>query len=208
MELPDGQVLAAVDIGSNSIHLIVARVVQGSLQTIASHRERVQLVREMGADARLSAAAIQRGIDCLERMAAMLTDAQPDKQRAVATYAVRAASNRDEFIRRAEEALGFPVEVVSGREEARLIFQAIAHTQTLDQAALVIDIGGGSTELAIGNNFEPDFCASCRMGCVSFSEKFLAENYSAVNFQRANSAALQAIEKYLASLQGCKWSAV
>ncbi|NNL11898.1 MAG: exopolyphosphatase [Pseudomonadales bacterium] len=206
--LPDGQVLAAVDIGSNSIHLIVARAVQGSLQTVASHRERVQLARNMGANYELDAAAIQRGIDCLQRMGAMLADAQPDKRRAVATYAVREAINRDVFLRLAEAALGCDVEVISGREEARLIFQAIAHTQKLEQSVLVIDIGGGSTELAIGAGFDPDFCASCRMGCVSFSEKFLDAGYSAENFQRANRAALQSIEKYLANLKVCHWGPV
>ncbi|MGB5324908.1 MAG: hypothetical protein WBN40_05720 [Pseudomonadales bacterium] len=208
MNLPDGQVLAAIDIGSNSIHLIVARLVQGSLQTVASYRERVQLALGMGTNGLLQEAAMQRGIDCLQTMGSMLKDAQPDKLRAVATFALREAKNRDEFIKRAEQVLGCTVEVISGREEARMIFLAIAHSQTLSAETLVVDIGGGSTELATGSGFEPGFRASCRMGCVSFSEQFFAESYSARNFSRAHRAALQALEKYLVHLHAREWQEV
>ncbi|MBT8149186.1 MAG: exopolyphosphatase [Pseudomonadales bacterium] len=205
MSLPANQVLAAIDIGSNSFHLIVARVVQGSLQTITSHRERVQLALGMQVNMQLDAAAMQRGYQCLQRMGKILRDAQPDQVRVVGTHALRAATNRNDFLAKAETLLGHPIEVITGGEEARLIFQAIAHTQTLQGLTLVIDIGGGSTELASGTGFEPAFSASCGMGCVSFSEYFFSTQLNRQSFERAQTAAFAQIEKYLAQLNTLSW---
>ena len=106
--LPDNKILAAVDIGSNSIHIVIARVVKGSLQIISSHRERTQLALGLGEELLLTGAAMQRGWECLQRMAKLLSDAQPDQVRAVATYALRAAHNRDRFFRASRGIAGLP----------------------------------------------------------------------------------------------------
>ena len=205
MSLPDNQVLAAIDIGSNSFHLIVSRVVQGALQTVASHRDRVQLALGMTSDYALDPSAMQRGYDCLQLMGKILQDARPDQVRVVATYALRAAANRNTFLQQAETLLGYPIEVISGREEARLIFQAIAHTETIERETLVIDVGGGSTELASGTGFDPHFRASCRMGCVSFSEAFFSGAIDQASFRRAQVAAFSSLENYLSQLTMLSW---
>ncbi len=208
MMLPDNKILAAVDIGSNSIHIVIARVVKGSLQIINSHRERTQLALGLGEELLLTNAAMQRGWECLQRMAKLLSDAQPDQVRAVATYALRAAHNRDVFLEQAEALLGYSIEVIAGREEARLIFQAIAHTEKIERESLVIDIGGGSTELAVGVGFDPQFCASCAMGCVNYREQFFSKGFTREDFAQANRAALQSLEAYLPQLGRREWHSV
>lgn len=206
--LPDGKVLAAVDIGSNSIHLIVARIVKGALQPMQRYRERVQLAAGLTDDGLLDSSASERGLNCLEKIGKLLVDHKPDYVRVVATYTLRHAKNRNEFLRIGEKVLGYPIEVISGREEARLIFQGVAHAETLKQNTLVIDIGGGSTELALGKGFDPHFAESCRMGCVSFRQQFFSEGVTKKTFYRAYKEALQSLEKYLPRLHRLNWQSV
>lgn len=206
--LPESQTLAAIDIGSNSFHLIVARTVLGALQPVQSRKEQVQLAAGLDESLALSDKAIQRGIECLEQMGEVLRDSAPDQVRIVATHTVRAAQNRDRFLALAEQAVGYPIEVISGREEARLIFQGVAHTETLSGNTLVIDIGGGSTELAMGEGFDPHFRESRAMGCVSYSQRFFSKIVNKKTYGKAYTAALQQMENCTHSLNNSSWTHV
>ena len=173
--LPDGSLLAAIDLGSNSFHLIVARVEHGEMRPVEVLAEKVQLGAGL-VDNRLSPDAIERGLDCLARFAQMLGTVSTERIRVVGTNALRVADNRREFTRPAQQILGAPVDVIYGREEARLVYLGVAHTLADDaQSRLVIDIGGGSTELIIGQRFEPQRLESLQMGCVSFSDTCFPE---------------------------------
>lgn len=206
--LPDNKQLAVVDLGSNSFHMIVSRMVMGALQPIQRRKEQVQLAAGIEDGDDLDSEAIRRGIDCLERMGQILSDLKPDQVRVVATHTLREAKNRDMFIFLAERAVGYPVEVISGREEARLIYQGVAHTESMSGPALVIDIGGGSTELAVGEGFDPDYRVSRSMGCVSFSQSFFKKAPTEKAFRKAHTAVLQQLESSLYSFQSRRWNHV
>ena len=163
------QLLAAIDLGSNSFHMVVAQRVQGEIRTIEKMSEKVQLGAGLDADNYLSLEARERGLECLKRFAQRISSMQADSVRVVGTNALRAARNAGTFIHAAEEILGTEVEVVAGREEARLIYLGVSHTLSDDLGPrLVIDIGGGSTEFIIGERFETRETESLHMGCVSF----------------------------------------
>lgn len=169
--LPDGSLLAAIDLGSNSFHLIIARVEHGELRTVETLAEKVQLGAGLEND-RLSDAAIERGLDCLARFGQVLGQFTTERVRVVGTHALRVAENRRAFTVPARKVLGTPVEVIYGSEEARLVYLGVAHSLADDaQSRLVIDIGGGSTELIIGERFEPRCLDSLPMGCVSFTDQ-------------------------------------
>ena len=168
-ELTDGSLLAAVDLGSNSFHLIIARIEHGEIRPTQALSEKVQLAAGLE-DRQLSAEAIERGLDCLRRFAQMLGSVAPERLRIVGTNALRRARNRREFTDPARRILGAPVEVIYGREEARLVYLGVAHTLSDDERSrLVVDIGGGSTEFAIGQRFEPQRMESLQVGCVTYS---------------------------------------
>lgn len=172
----DGALLAAVDLGSNSFHMLVARTSYGEMRPVAALGEKVQLAAGLSGG-RLHPDAIARGLDCLARFHQILDTLKPDTVRVVGTNALRAAKNAGEFTAAASTLVGFPVEVISGREEARLIYLGVAHTQADDDhARLVVDIGGGSTELVIGERFEPRLLESLHMGCVSYQQRFFPDS--------------------------------
>jgi len=182
---------AAIDLGSNSFHLIVARAVHGELQTLDRMGEKVQLAAGLDDQQRLLPDAMERGFACLERFAQRLAGMPPHQIRVVGTNTLRAAHNRAAFIEHAEELLGVPVEVISGREEARLIYLGVAHSLADDvERRLVIDIGGGSTELIIGERFSPLELESLHMGCVAYTQTYFANGkVTGKNFQKAINAA-------------------
>ncbi|AZY48446.1 exopolyphosphatase [Bordetella avium] len=172
--------LAAVDLGSNSFRLSIGRVVQedgvAQIYQIDRLKETVRLAAGLGQDKILANDAIDRAVSVLERFGERLRSFHPNRVRAVATNTFRVARNTADFLPRAEAALGFPIEVIAGREEARLIFTGVAHS--LPPSAnkrLVIDIGGGSTEVIIGKGFEPGLMSSLYMGCVSYSRQFFPD---------------------------------
>jgi exopolyphosphatase/guanosine-5'-triphosphate,3'-diphosphate pyrophosphatase len=174
------KLLAAVDLGSNSFRLIVGRLEETSaghqIQQIDAMREPVRLGAGLGPDKRLDEAAQQRGLLALERFGERLRDFHPDRVRAVATNTLRVAKNAQEFLDRAHRALGFPIEVIAGREEARLIYAGAAHSVAPSGGRrLVVDIGGGSTEFIIGVDYEPLLMESLYIGCVSHSLNFFPE---------------------------------
>ncbi len=173
--LPEGTLLGAVDLGSNSFHLMIARIEHGELRPVEALAEKVQLGAGLE-DGILSADAIERGLACLSRFAQLLESVEPERLRVVGTNALRAARNRREFTRPAREILGTRVDVIYGLEEARLVYLGVAHTLADDaQSRLVIDIGGGSTEFIIGERFEPRRLQSRQMGCVSFGNRFFPD---------------------------------
>jgi len=189
----DTSLLAAIDLGSNSFHIIVAHVFAGELSTLDVLSEKVQLAAGLDADGCLTEDAMSRGLECLSRFAQRVADLPRHAIRVVGTNALREARNSDDFIARAETLLGTPVEVIAGREEARLIYLGVSHTLADDAGRrLVVDIGGGSTEFIIGSRFEPRLCESLQMGCVSYTDQFFANGeISATAMKEARTAALQ-----------------
>lgn len=168
----DNSLYAAVDLGSNSFHMVIARLTEGRMQIIDRIKERVHLAEGMDEQRRMSPEAMARGLDCLALFAERLTNIKPDQIRIAGTYTLRRASNARDFVREAAKVLNHPIEIISGQEEARLIYQGVAHTQHIEGQVLVVDIGGGSTELIIGEGFSPLALTSRKMGCVSFTQSF------------------------------------
>lgn len=169
-------ILAAVDLGSNSFRLQIARVENNQLYMLDSLRDPVRLAAGLGDDKRLSKDAQQRALTCLERFGERLRGLPRNAVRAVGTNSLRVAKNAPEFLKQAEAALGFPIEVIAGHEEARLIYIGVAHgLPPMEGNRLVIDIGGGSTELIVGNGLEPVRLESLYIGCVSYSRRFFPE---------------------------------
>ncbi|MDP5239436.1 exopolyphosphatase [Uliginosibacterium sp. 31-16] len=170
------ELVCAVDLGSNSFRLMVGRVQGDQIYPLDGLKEPVRLAAGLGVDKVLDEAAQTRGLEALRRFNERLRGFRADGVRAVATNTLRVAKNAPEFLIRAEEALGFPIEVIAGREEARLIYVGVAHTLPdpgLQQ--LVVDIGGGSTEFIIGRNFEPLHLESLYMGCVSYTMRYFPD---------------------------------
>jgi len=170
------ELLAAIDMGSNSFHMVVARLVHGEIRTLEKMGEKVQLGAGLDSDNRLTEESMQRGLACLGRFAQRLSGMPPEAVQVVGTNALRVARNARQFMARAEKALGYPVEIIAGREEARLIYLGVSHTLSDDSGRrLVVDIGGGSTEFIIGERFEPQDMESLHMGCVSFRNQYFPD---------------------------------
>ena len=169
-----GGMIAAVDLGSNSFHMIVAEEFGDRFQVRDRLRETVRLGAGLDSSGRLDAPARERALACLRRFGQRLNGYPPSSVRAVGTNTLRKARD-PEFLREAEQALGYPIEVIAGVEEARLIYLGVAHgLPDSDENRLVVDIGGGSTELILGRRFEPLELESMYMGCVSHSRHFFA----------------------------------
>lgn len=163
-------VVAAIDLGSNSFHLIVARIANGHVQVLDRLREMVQLATGLDSHNRLSEESQQRALDCLARFGQRLRHLAPEQLRIVGTNTLRQARNGTGFLSRAEQVLGHNIEIISGQEEARLIYLGVAHSVAdVTGRRLVVDIGGGSTELIVGEKFETQSLTSLKMGCVSLS---------------------------------------
>jgi exopolyphosphatase/guanosine-5'-triphosphate,3'-diphosphate pyrophosphatase len=168
-------VLAAIDIGTNSVHMVVARVTgSGRFEVLTREKEMVRLGG--GADPHLLGAdAIDRGIASLVRCK-RIADMAGAEIRAVATAAVRDADNRDDFVRRAREEAGIEVEVVSGYEEARLIHLGVLQALAVyDRRIALVDIGGGSTELLVGEGEHVELARSLGLGAISLTTRFFAD---------------------------------
>lgn len=187
--------VAALDIGSNSFHLVVARIVAGSVQILHRVKQKVRLAEGLNEDDILSEEAMERGLAMLKVVAESLKGFEPDSVRIVATHTLRKARNARDFISAAKDILPYPIEVISGVEEARLIYSGVAHTNHADGQQLVIDIGGGSTEFVIGEGFTPLLCRSLQMGCVSYTQRFFPDGeLKSKAFERAITAAQQELE--------------
>jgi exopolyphosphatase / guanosine-5'-triphosphate,3'-diphosphate pyrophosphatase len=172
--------LAAVDLGSNSFHLQIGRVVDKQIYPLDSVREVVRLGGGLTADKRIDRATQAKALEALSKFAERLRGFPRQAVRVVGTNALRIAKNSPQFLREARQVLGFPIEVISGREEARLIYLGVAHAMPAavpgkHERRLVVDIGGGSTEFIIGTGLEPQLTESLYMGCVSYSLKYFPE---------------------------------
>ena len=199
--------LAAVDLGSNSFHMIVVRAAPGEFQIEDRLREMVQLGAGLGADNRLDEAARQRALECLQRFGQRLRSLPRANVRVVGTNTLRKARDAAAFLRQAAEALGHPVDIISGIEEARLIYLGVAHSlPECSGRRFVVDIGGGSTELIIGHRFEPLALESLYMGCVSMSrEHFGGGRIERKAWKRAEIAAALEVESMAQRFRALGW---
>ena len=202
-----GQVIAAVDLGSNSFHMVVGRLQQGRLSILDRIREMVRLGAGLDDDGRLSAEASERALACLSRFAERLDSLRAGSVRAVGTNTLRKTRDRLDFLTEASRVLGHPIDVISGVEEARLVYLGAAHSLPGDPAnRLVVDIGGGSTELIAGSGYTAERLESLYMGCVSVSASFFPEaRVTAKRFRMARLAARQELAPVAESFRGAGW---
>jgi exopolyphosphatase/guanosine-5'-triphosphate,3'-diphosphate pyrophosphatase len=206
MTLPPGAALAAVDMGSNSFRLEIATLQHGRYRRLDYLKETVRLGAGLDADGLLTAEATERGLACLRRFAERLSGFAAPRVRAVATQTLREARNRDDFLLQARQALGFPIEIISGREEARLIYAGVAHLQPSNQPRLVVDVGGRSTELILGQGRLPRVAESFAVGSVSLSLRYFGDGgFSAEAFRAAQVAAGAELEEGLQTFRRQGW---
>ena len=201
-------IIAAVDLGSNSFHLVVAEASEAGVQVIDRLREPVRLAAGLDADRNLTEEAMTTALACLERFGQRLREMPPGSVRAVGTNTLRQARNARAFLRNARQVLGHPIEVVAGREEARLIYLGVSHSVFEDgKRRLVVDIGGGSTELIIGEGFAPVHTESLYMGCVSATGAHFGDGViTAKRLRRATLAARQELESIEAPYRETGWA--
>ncbi len=199
--------LAAVDLGSNSFHLAIGRVVDDQLYPLDSIKETVRLGGGLGADKRLDAQTQERALAALRRFAERLAGMPPESVRVVGTNTLRVAKNAREFLAVAQKAIGFPIEIISGREEARLIYSGVVHSIPLtDRNRLVFDIGGGSTEFIIGVRLKPKVMESLYMGCVSWTRRFFPDGrMDKKSMKAAELAAREQVQTIVARFEKTGW---
>ncbi|MGP1958910.1 MAG: exopolyphosphatase [Arsenophonus sp. NC-CH8-MAG3] len=198
--------IAAIDLGSNSFHMIVARIVNGALQILTRIKKRVHLADGLDKHNKLSEKSIQRALICLALFAERLQGFAADNVCIVGTHVLRESVNIKEFLQQAKTIIPYQIKIISGHEEARLIFMGVEHTQSEKCRKLVIDIGGGSTELIIGEDFKPLLMESCEMGCVSYANKFFANKIiNETNFERAYLASWKKLENLACQYQMQGW---
>ncbi len=175
-EQKQSDLFAAIDLGSNSFHMVIAKVVGGELQMIDRLKEPVRLAAGLMEGGGLDDASRERALSCLERFGQRLRHLPSENVRAVGTNTLRAAQKKRKFLGRAQKALGFPIDIIDGHEEARLIYVGVSHSLAYKHGRrLVIDIGGGSTECIIGEGYESILVDSLYMGCVSYTNTYFPD---------------------------------
>ncbi len=198
---------AAIDLGSNSFHMLVVRHIAGSVQTLAKIKRKVRLAAGLDEHHALSQEAMQRGWDCLSLFAERLQDIPAEHIKIVGTATLRTATNSQDFLDRANAILGHPIEVITGEEEAATIYKGVAHTSGGTGRRLVVDIGGASTELIIGEGFEANALTSLKMGCVTWLERhFKDRQLNHLNFNNAIHGAKQILEPILDNYRQLGWN--
>ena len=205
--MQDGTLLAAVDLGSNSFRLEIGRYEHGHIEKIEYFKETVRQGAGLDDEKNLTAESMQRGWDCLARFAERLSGFPKAHVRAVATQTLREARNRETFIERGNTILGYPIDIVSGPEEARLIYQGVARLlPQSDERRLVVDIGGRSTEIILGRQFTPTAVASFRVGSVAWSTRYFPQGqFSTRAFETAEVAAKAVLDEALDTYQRSTW---
>lgn len=203
----NGTLLAAVDLGSNSFRLEIGRFEHGHVQRVEYLKETVRQGNGLDEDRNLTPDAMQRGWDCLARFGERLAGFSRTQVRAVATQTLREARNREEFLAHGSKVLGYPIDVVSGPEEARLIYQGVARLlPQSDERRLVVDIGGRSTELILGQQFTPHAVASFRVGSVAWSSRYFADGtFTPQAFLAAEIAAKAVLDEALSTFRPEAW---
>ncbi|EJI84463.1 guanosine pentaphosphate phosphohydrolase [Alishewanella aestuarii B11] len=203
---PHSDIYAVIDLGSNSFHMLMVKVVGGSVQVIGRVKRKVRLAAGLNDSLVLSHKAMKRGWECLALFAERLQDIPSQNIRIVGTATLRLARNVSSFLTEAEAILGQKVEVISGEDEARIIYLGVAHTSNSDSSRLVIDIGGASTEVVIGQGFSPKQLASLNMGCVTYLERYFSDQQlSEENFLAAIAAAEQQIQPIVSEFRQAGW---
>ncbi|MBG9386737.1 exopolyphosphatase [Caenimonas aquaedulcis] len=205
--MQNGTLVAAVDLGSNSFRLEIGRFNHGQVQRVEYLKETVRQGGGLDESRNLTPEAMQRGWECLSRFGERLAGFRRAHVRAVATQTLREARNRDVFLAQANKALGFPIDVISGREEARLIYQGVAHLlPQSDERRLVVDIGGRSTELILGCRFDAQVTESYRVGSVAWSMRYFPHGqFSEAAFQAAEIAAKAVLDEALGDYSRNRW---
>jgi exopolyphosphatase/guanosine-5'-triphosphate,3'-diphosphate pyrophosphatase len=203
------KIIAAVDLGSNSFHMIVAQIENEQMQVIDRLKEMVRLGAGLTKKKHLTHEASERALDCLSRFGQRLRDLPAESVRVVGTNTLRQVRDGGKFLRQAQAALGHRVEIIAGREEARLVYLGVAHGLAADDdqdKRLVVDIGGGSTELIIGQSMEAQARESLFMGCVSYSQRFFPDGK--ITEQAMNAALIAGrleIRPYQTSYHASQW---
>ncbi len=208
--LPDGELLAAVDLGSNSFHMVVAKAVLGQLRIVDRIKEHVRLAEGLDGNGGLATDALLRAHDCLERFGQRLAAIPRGRVRAIATNTVRQLRQPQNFLMPAEAALGHDIEVVSGREEARLIYLGVAHgNPPRGKQRLVIDIGGGSTEFIVGAGFQALERESLQMGCIATTRRFFEDGkISAKRWKAARTEITAEFQQFASTYKNLGWQEV
>ncbi|ATC92964.1 guanosine-5'-triphosphate,3'-diphosphate diphosphatase [Pseudoalteromonas tunicata] len=202
-------VYAVIDLGSNSFHMLIAKSVAGSLQTIGRLKRKVRLAAGLDSDNVLNLAAMQRGWECLSLFAERLQDIPAENITIVATATLRLASNAHQFIEQAERILNHKINIISGETEAKTIYKGVAYTSAAIGKQLVIDIGGASTEVVIGDGFTPLHYKSLDMGCVTYLERYFPDGHlTHKNFDAAIKAAHQVISVITQEFKQAGWLSV
>ncbi|MBS3995820.1 MAG: exopolyphosphatase [Hydrogenophaga sp.] len=204
----NGTLLAAIDLGSNSFRLEIGRFHSGHIERIEYLKETVRQGNGLDENKNLSQAAMERGWECLARFAERLHGFKRQQVRAVATQTLRDANNRDVFLKRAQSILGFAIEVVSGQEEARLIYQGVSRLlPQSDEKRLVVDIGGRSTEMILGQGYTAHNMESYRLGSVAWSTRYFPKGQlTAAAFRTAEVAAKAVLDQALDSFPPSEWT--
>lgn len=202
----NGGLLAAVTLGSNSFNLLLAKPnPQGIPQIVAKHKRKVRLADGMTAQGALGDEAFARGLECLSWFGDILRSAEIAGVEVLATAALRYANNGDAFCQQALPLLGYPIEVISGDREAELIYQGMRACSQVDGSALVIDIGGASTELVVGDETSIGFKHSFELGCVSYNQQFLSQGCLSASFDSIHQAVTKALAPQMEKLLAQPW---
>lgn len=207
MQNSKSDVYAALDLGSNSFHLLIASIAEEELQVIDKHKEMVRLAAGFDKNNQLTESKQREALECLSRMGQRIRHLPEDHVRILGTNALRMAANSSDFIRHASDKLGHAVEIISGREEARLLYLGVAHSlATSPDNRLVMDIGGGSTELILGKNFDSILTESLHMGCVQTTMRFFRDGkITAERWQAAKTAAMLELQAVVRDYQDQAW---
>jgi len=200
--------IAAIDLGSNSFHLLIARPEGKGIQVIDQDKEMVRLASGLQADKTIDSETKERALACLSRFGQRIGHLSPSAIRIVGTNTLRAARKSKKFIKQAQLLLGHEIEIISGIEEARLIYLGVAHSIASDNGQrMVVDIGGGSTEIIVGERFEPLHMESLYMGCVSMTRDYFADGkVNAKRVARARLAAMVELEPHIHLFRKWGWS--
>jgi exopolyphosphatase/guanosine-5'-triphosphate,3'-diphosphate pyrophosphatase len=202
----NSQLYAAVDLGSNSFHLVIVKAAEGNVQIISKIKQKISLAAGLDSENKLDNASMERGWRCLESFAERLQDIPQQNIRIVATATLRIATNAVTFLAKGQDILKNGIEVISGEEEAKQIYLGVAYTSANQGNSLVIDIGGASTEIVVGNDMRPIHLTSINMGCVTFIENYFADGkLTPANFTAAITAARTLLEPHADAFKAFTW---
>ncbi len=200
---------AVIDLGSNSFHMLITRQLANSVQVVDKVKRKVRLASGLDADNQLSKQAMARGLECLSFFAERLQDIPTSNIRIVATATLRLAKNSAEFISQANQILANQITLLSGEQEAQYIYQGVAHTNCSANKRLVIDIGGASTELIVGEGVNAKQVTSLDIGCVTFNNQFFTDGLlTESNFELAISAAKEKLKPLIKPYSAIGWQTV